>query len=279
MNPEPSVRALLGVALEQLGGTGYRLDAEVLLAHALRKPRSYLYSHPDESPPATDAARYAELIEQRRRGVPLAYLVGTREFWSLPLRVTPEVLIPRPETERLVELALERVPRDAPRRVADLGTGSGAIALALATERPRCTLVAVDASRAALDVARANARRLGLGNVEFREGSWCAPLRGERFDLIVANPPYVAAEDPHLSEGDLRFEPREALVGGNDGLDAIRAIIATAPACLLPDAWLLIEHGHDQAGAVRDLLAAGGLRDAFTTQDHEGRDRVSGARA
>jgi release factor glutamine methyltransferase len=192
--------------------------------------------------------------------------------------VTPATLIPRPETELLVELALDRLSVDAPCAVADLGTGSGAIALALARERPRARVLATDRSGEALDVARANAARLGIANVDFVQGSWCAPLRGRRFDLIVSNPPYIEEGDVHLQQGDLRHEPPAALASGEDGLEAIRVITAQAGDYLFDRGWLLLEHGWNQGPAVRRLLEHGGWTEIFTARDLEMRDRVSGGR-
>ncbi len=250
-------------------------DAALLLAHALGKPRSWLFAHADDVLGEADLARFDGLLARRVAGEPVAYLTGARGFWTLDLAVTPATLIPRPETELLVELALARLPVDAPLRVADLGTGSGAIALSLAKERPRARVVATDASPEALEVARGNTVRNGIGNVAFRLGSWLAPLAGECFDLIASNPPYIADGDPHLSQGDLRFEPAMALSCGPDGLDAIRIIVRDAPACLRPGGWLLLEHGWDQGEAVRALLAEAGFVDAATARDLEGRDRIT----
>lgn len=252
-----------------------RLDAELLLAAALERPRSYLHAWPERILDAQPAARFSAWLERRRAGEPVAYLLGRREFWSLELEVTSDTLIPRPETELLVELALERLPADAPVTLADLGTGSGAIALALAVERPLARIIATDHSSAALAVARRNAQRLNLTRIEFREGDWCAPLAGERFDLIVANPPYVAAADPCWRQGELRFEPPAALVSGQDGLDALRAIIAAAPEHLLPGGWLLLEHGYDQGQAVPTLLREQGFVQVSDHQDFAGVSRSS----
>lgn len=249
-------------------------EADLLLGHVLARTPAWLFAHGDA--PIDDAlvARFDALVARRECGEPIAYLVGRRGFWTLDLDVTPATLIPRPETERLVELALERLSMGEC-GVADLGTGSGAIALAIAAERPRAHVVATDASIDALDVARANALRHGLQRVEFRHGDWLAPLRGERFDVIASNPPYIAAADPHLARGDLRHEPPSALASGADGLDAIRAIVAGAPRHLRDRGWLLLEHGYDQGDAVRELLRAAGFVDVGTEQDLEGRDRVS----
>jgi len=267
------VRDLLAEAARRLGE---RIDAELLLAHALGRPRGWLFAHADDAVPAHVQAAFAALVERRAAGEPVAYLVGSRGFWSLELEVTPATLIPRAETERLVELALERLPADRPCRVADLGTGSGAVALALARERPRAQVLATDASAAALAVARRNAQRLGLSNVAFAQGDWLEPLEGAAFELIVSNPPYIEAGDPHLAQGDLRFEPASALVSGADGLDDVRRIVAGARAHLVPGGWLLFEHGWKQGGAARALLHAAGYADVFTGRDLEGRERVSG---
>jgi release factor glutamine methyltransferase len=249
------------------------VDAALLVAHALGRTRSWLYAHGDD--PVDEAAREAceRLVARRAAGEPLAYITGHRGFWRFDLRVTPDTLVPRPETELLVELALERLPEGKPLRIADLGTGSGAIALALAHERPAARVVAVDASAAALEVARGNARALGIGNVEFREGDWLQPLAGETFDLVASNPPYIAVGDPHLD--DLRHEPALALSSGADGLDAIRTIVRDAPSRLVAGGWLLLEHGLDQGAAVRALLSAAGYADVSTARDLEQRDRVT----
>lgn len=275
MNPA-TLRDLLAAA-RQLAAVSDtpRLDAEVLLAAALHRPRGYLHAWPERIPEPEQAARFAAWLERRLSGEPVAYILGRREFWSLELDVTPDTLIPRPETELLVELALARLPADRPTTVADLGTGSGAIALALAVERPLARIVATDRSPAALAVARRNARRLRIRNVEFREGDWCEPLAGERFDLIAANPPYVAVADPCWREGELRFEPADALVAGEDGLDALRAIIARTPACLRPGGWLLLEHGYDQGEAVPALLRGRGFTEVSDHRDAAGQNRTS----
>ena len=251
------------------------VDAALLLAHAAGRSRSWLYAHGDEEAGGDVAARYAGLVQRRVAGEPVAYLTGRRGFRHLELRVTPATLVPRPETELLVELSLARLPPRQAGRIADLGTGSGAIALAIASERPQASVVASDASAAALDVARANATELGIANVEFREGDWFAPLAGERFDLIASNPPYIALGDPHLGEGDLRFEPAAALSSGSDGLDAIRIIAAGAAAHLQAGGWLLLEHGLEQGAAVRALLSNAGFEAVSTAQDLESRDRVT----
>ncbi|MGE0372914.1 MAG: peptide chain release factor N(5)-glutamine methyltransferase [Gammaproteobacteria bacterium] len=251
-----SVQAALAWATRQIAlrGDSPRLDAEILLGHAIGCSRAQLLARPEMTPDPAAMQRFRHLVARRAQGEPIAYLTGEREFWSRRFRVTPATLIPRPETELLIELALERLPPAAPRHVADLGTGSGAIALTLVLERPATRVVATDISPAALEIARENATRLGAAEVEFRLGDWCAALAGERFDLIVSNPPYVEAGDPHLQQGDLPHEPRLALTPGISGLEAIEHIVAAAPAHLAHGGWLLLEHGYDQADAVADLL-------------------------
>lgn len=276
MPQKPTVRDLLVVAAHRLEARG---EAELLLMHALGVDRAWLFAHALDPVSPSRAQCFDALVERRAMGEPVAYIVGRQGFWSLDLDVTPATLIPRPETEVLVELALERMPGDAPCAVADLGTGSGAIALALASERPRARLLATDRSQAALVVARGNAVRLGLTNVEFAEGSWCGPLQGRRFDLLVSNPPYIEEGDEHLARGDLRFEPADALASGSDGLVAIRELVAQARNYLVDGGWLLLEHGWKQGAKVRALLEAAGFVDVFTAHDLEQRDRVSGGRA
>ncbi len=271
-----TVDALLFEAAQALAGGEARREAELLLMHALGRPRAWLFAHGDADVDAAAAHAFRDAVARRAAGEPLAYITGRRGFWSLELDVTPDVLIPRHETELLVELALARMPQSIRVDVADLGTGSGAIALALARERPAARVLATDASAAALAVARANAARLGIANIEFAAGDWCAALGDRRFGLIVSNPPYIAAGDAHLRRGDLRFEPAIALASGADGLDALRAIVAAAPAHLDSGAWLLLEHGLDQGAAVRELLERRGFSQVFTARDLEGRDRVSG---
>ncbi len=270
-----AVRTALIAAAACLGARG---DAEALLLHVLERPRSWLYAHADDVLDTDVQTAYSALVERRARGEPVAYLTGRRGFWSFELEVTPATLIPRPDTERLVELALERLPADVACAIADLGTGSGAIALALAHERPRAHVSATDASAAALAVARRNAQRLGIANVEFLHGDWLLPLAGRRFDVIVSNPPYIEADDVHLGQGDLRFEPVAALASGKDGLDDIRRIVAAAPKHLNAGGWLLFEHGWQQGAAARRLLQQAACADVFTAQDLEQRDRVSGGR-
>jgi release factor glutamine methyltransferase len=273
-----TVRGLLAASAAELGGDEPAREAELLLGHALGKDRAWLYAHADDALDADGALRFHALLVRRAAGEPIAYIVGRREFWSLDLSVNPDVLIPRPETEMLVELALQRIPQNIQVHIADLGTGSGAIALAIASERPQARVLATDASMAALAVARENAAHLGIGNVEFGHGDWCAALGDRRFDLIASNPPYIAQADAHIQRGDLRFETRAALASGADGLDAIRSIASAAPAHLKSNGWLLFEHGHDQCRAARDLLAQNGFVEIFTAVDLEQRERVSGGR-
>lgn len=257
------------------GAAECRHEVELLLGHVLGRDRAWLFAHADDALDADDQRRFVELLERRFAGEPVAHVVGSRGFWTLDLAVTPDTLIPRPETETLVEQTLSRLPADLACRVADLGTGSGAIALALASERPAWRLHAVDASDAALAVATANRDALRLPNVAMHHGDWLLPLGGMRFDAIVSNPPYIEADDPHLSRGDLRFEPRLALVSGSDGLDAIRRIVGDARSCLKPGGWLLLEHGWRQGAAVRGLLENAGFEKVASVKDLEDRERVS----
>ena len=270
-----TVAGLVSQAAAALPGADARFDAELLLGHALGRDRAWLYAHANDVVDAPQRERFAALCAERARGVPVAQLLGRRGFWTLDLGVTADTLVPRPETELLVESGLARIPAGAAWRIADLGTGTGAIALSLALERPRCQVTATDSSTAALAVARGNAQRHGIANVEFVHGDWLAPLHGRRFELIASNPPYIAEGDPHLRQGDLRFEPLQALASGRDGLDALRTIAAGAAALLVPGGWLLLEHGHAQGAAVRELLASGGFIDVETALDLEQRERVS----
>jgi release factor glutamine methyltransferase len=253
------------------------LEAEVLLAHVLGIARARVRSHPEDSCTREAQATYAALIERRARGEPLAYLLGRREFWSLELAVTPAVLVPRPETELAVERALALCPQSSV-RAADLGTGSGAIALALARERPLWQLIATDVAADALAIARRNAAMLGIANVAFRQGSWLAPLAGERFALIVSNPPYVSANDPLLAAAPLSYEPTGALTPGGDGLAALHEIVRDAPAHLTPGAWLVLEHGAGQGPEVASALVARGFGHVRSQRDLAGHVRVTEAR-
>jgi release factor glutamine methyltransferase len=251
-----------------------RLDAELLLSAALDKPRSYLRTWPEHEPGAEQLSAFATMLERRRAGEPVAYILGHQGFWSLDLEVAPHTLIPRPDTELLVETALQLAPAAA-RRVLDLGTGTGAIALALASERGGWRVTGVDRIAEAVELAERNRQRLKLTNAGFRLSSWFDALAGERFDLIVSNPPYIASADRHLDEGDVRFEPMSALVAGADGLDDIREIIDQAPRHLEAGGWLLLEHGYDQAEAVRGLLSAAGFAAVESRRDLGGHERIS----
>lgn len=243
------------------------------------KSRTHFRAWPEKELSAAQEAAFHALLEHRLAGHPIAHLIGSREFWSREFIVTPDVLIPRPETELLVERALERLPTGQAARIADLGTGSGAIAITLALERPCAEITALDSSPAALDIARQNALRLGAKNIRFIHSDWFSALGlGERFDLLVSNPPYIAEDDPHLKQGDLRFEPFAALASGPDGLGAIRHLIEEAPAHLHPGGGLWFEHGYDQAEAVRELLKTGGFIAIESYTDLQGHGRVSGGR-
>ncbi|MGN5191774.1 peptide chain release factor N(5)-glutamine methyltransferase [Aeromonas veronii] len=260
-------------------GESPRADADVLLCHLLDCRRSYLMTWPERELDAAQQATLQTWLARRLNGEPIAHLVGEREFWSLPLKVSPATLIPRPDTEVLVEQALTRIPQ-GPCAVLDLGTGTGAIALALKSERPEIDVWAVDRMADAAALARENSAALGLA-IEVRDGSWFEPL-GEpdhdetpRFAVIVSNPPYIDGADPHLEQGDVRFEPRSALVADDAGLADIRHIVAHAPAYLLTDGWLLLEHGWDQGEAVRQLLRDGGYREVATVRDYGDNDRVT----
>lgn len=268
----PTIEALLAAA-ELPDSPSARLDAELLLAHVLGKPRSYLRTWPEREPDAAQCAAFAALLARRSKGEPVAYLLGRQGFWSLELEVAPHTLIPRPDTELLVESALALGPA-GPARVLDLGTGSGAIALALQHQRPQARVSAVDASPEALAVARGNAERLQLP-VRFIHSHWLRDVQGA-FDLIVSNPPYIRADDPHLAA--LTHEPLQALASGADGLEDIRAIIERAPAHLKPGGWLLLEHGYDQAEAVRALFAHAGWQNVQSRQDLAGIERCTGAK-
>lgn len=269
---------MISEALRQAQQRIDAVDARVLLCHVLGRDASYVMAHPEAQLRAETRAAYDALVERRSAGEPVAYITGEREFYGRAFKITPAVLIPRPETELLVDAALERIPARAPARVLDLGTGSGCIAIAIASERPHSKVIAVDQSLEALAVARRNAVALNVGNIAFVQSDWFAGLRKERFDVIVANPPYVATGDPHLEQGDVRFEPRTALESGADGLDAIRAIVKGSRDYLAAGGWLLFEHGHEHAAKVRALLREATFRDVVSGHDLAGIERVTGGR-
>lgn len=270
-----TIRALQQCAQSKLAPDPLaRLEAEILLCHALEVSRSFLFANPELEVPLKRRADFMNLLQRRIQGEPIAYLVGKRSFWTLELKVTPDVLIPRPETERLVELALEKIPPGSNWRIADLGTGSGAIALAIASERPGCEINATDISQPALKLASENARKYGLDRVQFQHGSWLQPLSGQ-FQVIVSNPPYVDQNDSHLQQGDCRFEPATALSPGIDGMSAIGEIATESLQKLRPGGWLLVEHGHEQAEGVQNIFRKAGYISVSTQQDLAGLDRVS----
>ncbi len=259
----------------QVSSESARADAEILLAHCLQKSRTYLFTWPEKELEPAVEAQFKQLLALRCNGVPVAYLTGYREFWTLNLRVTAATLIPRPETELLVEAALAKIPTNASCDVLDLGTGTGAIALAIASERPLAKIIAVDASTAALAIAAENVQTHGLSNVMLQHSDWFTALSAQRFHLIVSNPPYIEQQDPHLQQGDVRFEPLTALASGEDGLEDIRHIVAHAPARLHAGGWLLLEHGYNQGQAVTNLLQQRGFQQVHCLPDLAGNDRIS----
>lgn len=274
-----SIAQALLQAVEQLRASDTpQLDAEVLLMHILGKPRSYLHAWPEAQLDTRQLAAFKTLVDQRATGQPVAHLTGKREFWSLDLDVNEHTLIPRPDTELLVEQTLEKLPADRPLRILDAGTGSGAIALALANERPQWTLFASDRSLLCLTVARDNATRLKLDNVHFFAGDWCNTIARYSLDALISNPPYIAERDSHLSEGDVRFEPRSALIAGADGLDDLRRLANEASRTLQPGAHILLEHGFEQAKDVRRLLEINRFIETGSARDLAGHERVSYAR-
>jgi release factor glutamine methyltransferase len=253
-------------------------DARILLQHVLDVSHAHLIAHAEQELTPEQARTFQLLVARRFQGEPVAYLIGKREFYSLDFMVTPAVLVPRPETELLVDLALERIPAGRPCKVLDLGTGSGAIAVTIAKHRPLADIIAVDASENAVAIAKINAAQLNAGNVRVIMGNWFDGLAGERFDLIVSNPPYIADGDPHLTRGDLRFEPPTALTAGGDGLECIRFIIASASSHLVEGGALLLEHGYNQADVCRQLLDKSDFGGVFSRPDLAGIMRVSGGR-
>jgi release factor glutamine methyltransferase len=251
------------------------LDAEILLGHALNKNRTFLRTWPEKILSDEQRAGFQALLMRRLQGEPIAYILGERDFWDMTLRVSPDTLIPRPETETLVEQALFKIPADVAWNIADLGTGSGAIALAIARERPLCQILATDLSAPALLIAKDNARRLGVNNIRFAEGAWLTPLSNQRFEIIVSNPPYIHPDDPHLQRGDLRFEPRSALQSAQAGMADIQQICLNAPQHLSRGGWLLLEHGFEQGKEVRDCLQSHQYQRIGTVEDLAHNPRIS----
>ena len=231
-----------------------RIETQALLCHVLEASKAYLIAHREDNLTPAQESQFRALVERRLKGEPIAYILGEREFYSLPFKVTPAVLIPRPDTELLVELALAHISQDQPFQVLDLGTGSGAVAITIAKHRPFASVTAIDQSQEALSVARDNAARLGTENITFLQSDWYQSISAQKFDIIVSNPPYIAENDIHLQQGDLRFEPLTALASGDDGLSSIRTIVSGAKKHLISGGWLLFEHGYDQAEACRALL-------------------------
>ncbi|MCQ8106275.1 peptide chain release factor N(5)-glutamine methyltransferase [Methylomonas sp. SURF-2] len=272
----PSIQALLEEACTLLTGVSEsaRLDAEVLLCHCLDKPRAFLRAWPERQLDATQTGQFRHLLEQRRQGRPIAYLTGEREFWSRTFKVTPDVLIPRPDSELLIELSLS-LPANQTGNIIDLGTGSGILAITLAAERPSAKVLATDISSGALEVARQNAERLAVGNVRFVQSHWFDSVIDADFDLVVSNPPYIAADDPHLQQGDLRFEPDTALVSMDMGLKDIRLLAEQARNHMAPGGHLLIEHGYQQSAQVQTIFKQLNYRRVDTHQDLSGNPRVT----
>ncbi|HEY0290011.1 MAG TPA: peptide chain release factor N(5)-glutamine methyltransferase [Pseudomonas sp.] len=252
-----------------------RLDVELLLAAALGKPRSFLHTWPERIVSSEAAHLFEGYLQRRRTGEPVAYILGLQGFWNIDLEVATHTLIPRPETEMLVETALELLPGAIAHQLLDLGTGTGAIALSLAKDRPQWNITAVDRVDEAVELAERNRQRLNLDNATVLNSHWFSALEGRRFDVIISNPPYIASNDPHLVEGDVRFEPSSALVAGIDGMDDLRLIVSQAPAHLEPGGWLLLEHGYDQGAAVRDLLNSHGFEHIQTRRDLGDHERIT----
>ncbi len=273
-----SIAAVIAEATNRLDeiSESARLDAEILVARSIDMPRSYLFAHPEDSLDEIALQRLDETLERRIDGVPLAYITGSKEFWSLELQVSPATLVPRPETELLVEFALREIPRDANWQILDLGTGSGAIAVAIASERSGSEVTAVDASADALLIAQQNVRQLDLPNVSCLQGDWTAPVADRTFNVIVSNPPYVAHGDAALEA--LKAEPDMALLSGEDGLDCIRRLARDCQSIIADDGLLILEHGNDQQAAVAEILSNNGWRDIACLDDYAGRPRMTSAR-
>ncbi len=270
-----SIKSALAFATVKLNHDEAKLEAQLLLQHVLNVNRAWLIAHENDALQANQHAAFEALLNRRLNGEPIAYILGGRAFYGLDLLVTPDTLIPRPDTETLVEAALAKIPMAAHPSILDLGTGSGAIALAIAKNRPQASVIAVDASKAALAVAKKNAQNLSIDNVEFVLSNWFQHLNNQPFDVIVSNPPYIEENDAHLSQGDLRFEPISALSSGEDGLNDIRQIIENSLVHLLPQGWLMLEHGFNQADKVADLMANTGFVSIETIKDFGGNNRVT----
>ena len=251
------------------------IDARLLLQHSLKVDHAWLIGHINDELTDAQSESFQQLLTRRLKGEPVAYILSVREFYGLPLKTTPATLIPRPDTETLVEAALDKLPDNQNLKVLDLGTGTGAIALAIAKNHPQAQVTAVDFSDEALSIAKENAQNLDLADVRFMQSDWFSSLQGEKFDLIVSNPPYIAENDAHLTQGDLRFEPLTALASGRDGLDDIRLIIQEAPSHLSPNGWLMLEHGYDQAEKVAELLTLSGFDQVSHVKDLSGMLRVT----
>lgn len=270
-----SIKSALAFATVKLNHDEAKLEAQLLLQHVLNVNRAWLIAHENDALQANQHAAFEALLNRRLNGEPIAYILGGRAFYGLDLLVTPDTLIPRPDTETLVEAALAQIPIAAHPSILDLGTGSGAIALAIAKNRPQASVIAVDASKAALAVAKKNAQNLSIDNVEFVLSNWFQHLNNQPFDVILSNPPYIEENDAHLSQGDLRFEPISALSSGEDGLNDIRQIIENSLVHLQPQGWLMLEHGFNQADKVADLMANTGFVSIETIKDFGGNNRVT----
>lgn len=272
-----TIKNSLTLSVEKLSSLSdsVQLDCELLLSYILNKPRTYLHTWPDTTLSDKELNEFNLLLERRIKGEPIAHILGERGFWSLNLNVTADTLIPRPDTERLVELALELIPEKAQWNILDLGTGTGAIALSLAKEKPACHITATDQSLAALEIANLNAEKNQLTNVEFIHSDWFSKLSNQQFNMIVSNPPYICENDPHLKKGDVRFEPLSALTSGSDGLDDIRIIIKSSQQHLKHHGMLILEHGYDQAEAVCDLLKTAGFLRVYDFKDDNDQPRVA----
>jgi len=272
-----AILQLLTTAKKELGKTSETpdADAEILLCHTLGCDRAYLYTWPEKQPEQDQIKRYEELIQRRQQGEPVAYLTGKRSFWDFTLSVSPATLIPRPETELLVEQALTLIPENSALDILDLGAGTGAIALAIAHERPACNITAVEYSKSACTIAEKNIHQFSKGNIRLLEGNWFSTLNQQPFDIIISNPPYIAERDPHLHQGDVQYEPTSALSAGEDGLDAIRHIILNAPKHLRASGWLLLEHGYDQANVVNHLFLKHGFKHISHLKDLSNNPRIT----